>query len=192
MSYYDSSDNVKSYIKICADYDGSHLYTVLEKHASKDSTLLELGMGPGNDLDHFAQQYAVTGSDLSAEFLNHAEEQYPHLPLLQLDALIIDTPQQFDVVYSNKVLHHLTLDELKRSCQRQQNVIALNGLFAHTFWIGDKMSEMHVHGLFTLYHQRDLLVSLISDYFEIVELLDYAEFEENDSLFIVARNNKLP
>lgn len=191
MSYYDSSDNVENYIKMCAGYDGSHLYTVLEKHLAEASTLLEIGIGPGYDLDYLTQQYSVSGSDLSAEFLHHAKIRHPLIPFFQLDALTIDIEQQFDAVYSNKVLHHLTLDELTRSCQRQQKVIAPNGLFAHTFWMSDEMNEMHIQGLFALYHQRDLLLSLISDYFEIVELLDYAEFEENDSLFVVAKNNML-
>lgn len=191
MDYYDSPDNVESYIKMCADYDGTPLYTLLEKHLPAASTLLEIGIGSANDLGHLAKRYVVTGSDQSTEFLRRAQSKYSEILFLQLDATTINTEEQFDAIYSNKVLHHLTIAELKNSCLRQQQVIAPNGLFAHTFWISKKAEEMEMHGLFVFYHARDELIALISDYFEIVELFDYAEFEEDDSLFVIARNNEM-
>ena len=45
-------------------------------------------------------------------------------------------------VYSNQVLHHLTLDELIKSFEHQQKVIIFNGIFAHTLWTGDEEFTM--------------------------------------------------
>jgi len=40
--------------------------------------------------------------------------------------------------------------------------------------------------LFT-YYKKEYLLSIISECFEILSTLTYKEFEENDSLFVIAR-----
>ena len=90
--------------------------------------------------------------------------------------------------FSNKVLHHLTLENLRNSLKRQQQVIARNGLFAHTFWLGDK--EFTMEDMLFVFHNREKLINLVSEYFTILETYDYKEFEEGDSIFIVAKNDK--
>ena len=94
----------------------------------------------------------------------------------------------FDCIYSNKVLHHLTLENLEKSLQRQQQVIVNNGLLAHTFWLGDK--ELTMEGMLLIFHNRDNLINLISKYFSTIETYDYKEFNEGDSILIVANNNR--
>jgi hypothetical protein len=78
--------------------------------------------------------------------------------------------------------------ELEKSLKRQQNVINPNGIFAHTFWLGDK--EFTMEGMLFVFHNRDKLLQLVSQYFTILETYDYKEFEEGDSIFIIAQNNK--
>ena len=50
LGFFDSEENVESYIKMVAGEDGAALVDVLTRHADKGATLLELGMGPGTDL----------------------------------------------------------------------------------------------------------------------------------------------
>lgn len=187
MDFYNDPEKVNEYETMCEEYDGSELYTVLDKHLRDNSTLLELGSGPGNDIGYLNKKYAVTGSDLSDEFLIRCRNKYSDIPFIKLDAVSITTDKLFDCVFSNKVLHHLTLEELEKSFKRQQEVIVKNGLFAHTFWLGDK--EFMMEGMLFIFHNREQLVNLISKYFTIIELYDYKEFEEGDSIFIVARND---
>ncbi len=45
------------------------LLKVLKNYVEKDSKVLELGMGPGKDLDLLSNSYIATGSDSSKVFL---------------------------------------------------------------------------------------------------------------------------
>lgn len=189
MQFYNDPFKVDAYEKMCEAYDGAELYKVLDKHLPLKSTLLELGSGPGNDISFLKNRYIVSGSDFSDEFLKRCKKRFPEISFRKLDAVILETELLYDCIFSNKVLHHLTEDELEVSLHRQQKVIVPNGLFAHTFWLGDK--EFIMDGMLFVFHNRKNLLNLISKYFTICELYDYKEFEEGDSIFVLAKNDKL-
>ncbi len=92
-------------------YDGAELIALLRRYLPEGSSVLELGMGPGKDLDLFRQSYRVTGSDISRVFLDRYRKDHPEADLLLLDATSMDTDRTFDCIYSNKVLHHLSRPE---------------------------------------------------------------------------------
>ena len=69
MNFYNDPLKVDEYEKICEGYDGKELYKVLDQYLAEQSTLLEIGSGPGNDINYLLKKYIVTGSDLSDEFL---------------------------------------------------------------------------------------------------------------------------
>ena len=188
MKFYNDPSKVNEYEKMCEEYDGSKLYEVLSRHLKNGSKLLELGCGPGNDIKNLRKKYSVTGSDLSEEFLKRCKSRYKDVSFEKIDAISIKTDKNFDCIFSNKVLHHLTLKDLKKSFERQQQVLLKNGVFAHTFWIGDK--EFIMEGMLFVFHDRERLLNLISHYFTILEVYDYKEFEDGDSLFVLAQNNK--
>jgi len=188
VNFYNDALKVDEYEKMCDGYDGTELYQVLDKHLAKSATLLELGSGPGNDIQYLQKKYSVTGSDLSEEFLLRCRKRFDNISFKQLDAVLIETEQTFDCVFSNKVLHHLDRESLKKSLQRQQQVIKSNGLFAHTFWLGDK--EFTMEGMLFVFYDREELLNLVSQYFTIRDTYDYKEFEEGDSIFIVAENDR--
>jgi len=188
MNFYNNPESVDEYEKMCEEYDGSNLYTQLSKHLNKGATLLELGSGPGNDVSYLKNHYRVTGSDLSDEFLLRNKKRFPEISFLKLDAVSIKSEDKYTCLFSNKVLHHLSIEDLEKSLIRQQQVIEPNGLFAHTFWLGDK--EFTMEGMFFKFYNREELLNLIGKYFTIVELYDYVEFEEDDSIFIFAKNDK--
>ena len=188
MNFYTDPVKVDEYETMCEEYNGSELYRVLDKHLTDNSTLLELGSGPGSDINYLKKKYIVSGSDLSDEFLIRCKKKHSDVPFINLDAVSIKTDKLFDCVFSNKVLHHLTVEDLEKSLKRQQEVVEENGLFAHTLWLGDK--EFTMEGMLFIFHNREHLVKLVSKYFTIIELYDYKEFEAGDSIFILAKNDK--
>jgi len=188
VEFYNDPVKVDEYEKMCDEYDGTELYKVLVKHLAGNSTLLELGSGPGNDINYLLEKYIVTGSDLSDEFILRCKKKYKDVPFVKLDAVSIKINKVFDCVFSNKVLHHLTHEDLKKSFKQQQKVLVRDGIFAHTFWLGDK--EFTMEGMLFVFHNRENLIKLVSEFFTILETYDYKEFEEGDSIFIVAKNDK--
>ena len=188
IEFYNDPIKIDEYEKMCNDYDGTELYKILSRHLKENSTLLELGCGPGNDITYLNKHYSVTGSDLSDEFLKRCKKKFKDLSFVKLDTISINTDKTYDCIFSNKVLHHLAIEELEKSLKRQQKVIKSNGIFAHTFWIGDK--EFTMEGMLFVYHNREKLLKIILHYFTILERYDYKEFEASDSIFIVAQNDK--
>ncbi|MGB1252590.1 MAG: class I SAM-dependent methyltransferase [Candidatus Promineifilaceae bacterium] len=185
MSYYENRPNAINYIKMAEGYDGAVLIAVLKQHLAAGSTVLELGMGPGTDVDLLAQTYKVTGSDYAQSFLDIYRAAHPNADLLQLDAEAIDTERTFNCIYSNKVLHQLTKESLRASLARQHAVLTSGGLLMHSFWYGDESGEQS--GIHYEYYTEETLLGLIGDRFEVVTSAHYAEMGAEDSFYILLR-----
>ena len=108
MGYFDSEKNVLDYLKMVEGYDGTELINELRKYLKDGSTVLEIGMGPGVDLDILKKYYKVAGSDSSKIFVERYKKQHPDADVFLLDATEISLDRKFDCIYSNKVLIHLT------------------------------------------------------------------------------------
>ena len=186
MGFFDTEKGVEQYIKMAEGYDGAELIKILQEYLPENSTVLELGIGPGKDMDILKKSYVVTGSDNSQIFLDKYKEKHQGADLLLLDAVTIQTDRKFDCIYSNKVLHHLTKENLVKSLQRQKELLNPNGIAFHSFWKGSKTEEMEGL-LFTYYEINDLKKMAESD-FEILVLEIYTEMEKDDSIYAVLRN----
>lgn len=167
------------------EYDGRQLIKILKKYLKSGSSVLEIGMGPGKDLDLLREEYKVTGSDSSRIFLDLYRNNNPDIELIQLDAVTLITERTFDAIYSNKVLQHLTTDELKRSVLKQFELLHDDGIIFHSFWKGDK--EESFHGLRFVYYTSDKLRILFSPQFDILEITEYKEVKKGDSIYLIAR-----
>ena len=185
MEYYDDPANIEAYVQMADGYDGRHLMPFLRKHLMRCSRLLELGMGPGVDLDLLAEEYVVTGSDRSALFLERYRRDHPGADLVLLDARMMDIERRFDCIYSNKVLQHLTRSEVIESLRRQAKVIVEDGILFHAVWYGE--GEEEHSGLRTIYYKEDDFTDLVGSELEIVESGRYAEIEPGDSLYVVLK-----
>lgn len=185
LGFFDTEKNVFKYIKIAEGYDGRELISILEGILPPSTTVLELGMGPGKDLDILSENYKVTGSDLSKVFIDLYRKKNPGADLLLLDAVTLKTQRKFDCIYSNKVLQHISKDDLKVSFQRQWEILNDNGILFHTFWKGDR--EEMMNDLLFVYHTVDGLKELIGDRFQVIRSEIYTEMEEDDSILIVLR-----
>lgn len=183
--YYKTKESVAEYIKLAAEVNGKQLIEKLDKVLAPGSSLLELGSGPGTDWGILKKSYNVVGSDNSTEFLNHLITQNPTGDFLELDAVSLNTNKKFDGVYSNKVMHHLKDTELSLSITHQHEILNSKGIICHSFWKG-KGSEVF-KGLFVNYHEAENLEKFFKDYFEILSIEPYAEFDDSDSLLLIAK-----
>jgi len=187
MEFFHQEKNVKEYIKMAEGYDGRELIAELQKYLPHGSSVLEIGMGPGVDLALLEGNYQglVTGSDNSEIFISRYRKQHPEADLINLDAATLKTDRKFNGLYSNKVLMHLTREELKQSIKRQAEILEPNGIIFHSFWWGDK--EENYGGLRFIYYTKEQLQKLFENSFDIIKIEKYQEMEPNDSLFIIGK-----
>lgn len=185
MGYYDDKENVEQYIRMAAKYDGKLLVDAIGRYLPNGSKLLELGMGPGKDLLMLNEHYQVIGSDSSTIFVERFKKLHPNIRVVLLDAVTMETEEQYHGIYSNKVLYHLTRDELLASFERQARVLTRGGIALHSFWHGDEESEHQ--GLRFAYYNEDSLKALIGPAYDILETRPYTEIESDDSFYIVLR-----
>lgn len=183
MGYFDDRKRAEEYIEMAVGYDGRDLIEVLKEYLPEGASLLELGMGPGTDLDLLGQSYQVTGSDCAQPFLDIYREEHDEGDLLLLDARTIDTDRKFDGIYSNKVLHHLSEDELRLSLLRQAEILKPQGFLFHSFWYGDE--EEFFHGLRFRQYTEEMLLRIVEPRFEVLAMERYSEMEQDDSIYLV-------
>lgn len=185
QKYYQTKETVDEYIRLAKDVSGAQLIEKLKGYLPANASLLEIGSGPGTDFQLLKQEYRVVGSDFSDEFLNRLRNQNRADEFLNLDAISLETEKKFDGIYSNKVLQHLTNQELKQSIHRQVDVLNANGIICHSFWKGT--GEEVFNGLLVNYQSDESLRLLFEDCFEIFVLEEYKEFEEGDSLLLIGK-----
>jgi len=185
MSFYDDPQNAEDYIKLAEGYDGAELIALLEPQLPKGASVLELGMGPGVDLDILAKRYNATGSDYSAYFVERYKEQHPDADVIELDAANINTDRTFDCIYSNKVLHQFSDEELNFSFAKQSDALTDSGLILHSFWLGDEVMEMH--GMTFYYRSIKDVTDRLAKHFELIDAQIYTEMEDDDSFWVLAK-----
>ena len=183
--YYKSKASVDEYIKMAEGHNGSELIDLLKKYLPLNATILEIGSGPGTDWEILNNLYNVTGSDNSPEFLKRLSTKYPNGHFIELDANSLSTDKKFDGIYSNKVLHHLNDDQITASMKNQHKILNPQGIICHSFWRGED-SEVF-NGLFVNYLTEDNIKHLFGEYFTILLMKKYKEFEQNDSIVVVAK-----
>lgn len=185
MDYYENHDNVRKYIEFTPSHDGAGLVDRLVTHLPAGSSVLEIGMGPGKDLQLLQRHFDVTGSDRSTVFLDLYRETHPDAELLELDARTLDTDRRFDAVFSNKALIHMSRDDLRASFARQHAVLNDGGLILHSFWHGS--GEAEYGGLRLVYHDEDELADMLAGRFEVVNIGRHAKMADDDSVYVLAR-----
>ncbi len=185
MGFYDSEEGIKEYIMMSEGYDGKELIEVLRHYLPEGSSLLEIGMGPGKDLDMLRETYRATGSDTSQLFWDRYMKANEGADILLLDARTLETDRTFDCIFSNKVLQHITSEELAVSLDKQREVLNEGGILFHSFWKGDTIEEFS--GLLFVNYTEERLRELFARTFEVVELESYEEMEPDDSIFVIAR-----
>ena len=186
MGFFDTEEGVSEYLEMAKGHDGRELIEKLSDYLPADSTILELGMGPGNDLEILSKRYEVTGSDNSNLFIERYRKANPEADLMLLDAVTLETDRRFDCLFSNKVLQHLQRADLEISIPRQAELLEDGGLLAHAFWYGDKIEEHG--GLHFQYYQESDLQEIFGEHFDVALLERYEELDAGDSIFAILKN----
>ena len=188
MDYFKINENVEQYLEMTADYDASFIVNKILTVLPQGSSLLELGMGPGKDLEELAKYYQVTGSDYSDIFVKKFNERQTKLHAIVLDAIKMNTDLMFDCIYSNKVLHHLSREDFKVSLRNQHRHLTKDGIIFMTLWRGEYKEEVMFDGTFRFsYYLEEDIEDLVADNYDIISMETYEEFEPNDSLIIVLK-----
>jgi len=185
MGFFDTEKGVNEYIKLAEGYDGSEIIKQLQTHISPGSKVLELGMGPGKDLEILLQYFQATGSDNSEIFVNRFLKLHPQADVLVLDAINIKTDRRFDAIYSNKVLQHLSKSEAEQSMTAQHKVLNVGGIAYHALWFGDKCEEFE--GLKFQQYTEHSFTEILQGQFEIIDTNIYTEMESNDSICVTLK-----
>lgn len=183
-NFYEDQDKVEAYLKMTEGYNGRMLVEVLTEYAPEGFEVLELGMGQGKDLDILKEHYEAVGSDKSKLFLEMYRKKHPDADLIHMNAITMNTDREFDVIYSNKVLMHLSKEELEESIAGQYRCLREDGIIFHSFWKGEGVQTFE--GLRFQYYEEDELVEMFSPFFHVLEVFTYAEDEADDSIGIVA------
>lgn len=188
--YYRTKESVEEYIHLAKDVNGKKLIEKMKNYLEPDSLVLEIGSGPGTDFQLLKLDYRVIGSDYSTEFLTHLIRNNPDDEFLNLNATTLETNKKFDGIFSNKVLQHLTDEELIKSAKRQSDILLPKGIICHSFWKGE--GEELYNGLLVNYKSEPDLIVLFGDDFEIIIIEEYKEFKENDSLLFIGKKKGQP
>lgn len=186
MSFYNEIENVELYISMCEGYSAKDQLKLLFKTLQDGSSLLELGTGPGNDLALLTSKYNVVGSDSSPAFLKKLQRRFPENEFLELDASTIKTNMVFDAIYSNKILHHLTDEEIETSFDRQFELLNPGGYIYHLIWSKIETPK-GLEDLHFIPRNSEKVKEMLHNKFEVISVDAFEEFEENDSLAILAR-----
>jgi ubiquinone/menaquinone biosynthesis C-methylase UbiE len=185
MKTYTTPNGVNGYIKMCEGFDNSKFEKSILRYLKKGSSLLEIGMGPGNDFKWLSEYYSITGSDYTKEFINRAKARFPKGDFKILDGISLKTNKKYDGIYSCKVYQHFELELIEKALNRQFKILNNEGIIIHSFWIGDTIFDDG--DMRAIYHDKDKLLALIDKKFTILEQVVYEEFEPHDSIFILAK-----
>ena len=185
MGFYDNQKGVLEYEQAAKGHDGHALIQRLLQYLTPGCKLLELGMGLGKDLFLLRQHYTVVGSDQSEAFLSYFRQKHPEINVVQLDAESISIEESFHGIYSNKVLQHLTKEQLKNSLNRQAEILSPNGIALHSLWYGEH-EEMH-KDLLAVHYTEEIFKELTPKSLQIIESQRYTEIEKDDSIYFVLK-----
>jgi len=185
MEYWNNKRNVEEYIKISDGYDGRDLIEILKNYLPEGSSILELGMGSGKDLDILNKTFRTTGTDISTVFVEKYKKKHQDADVFVLDAITLKTERKFDCIYSNKALQHLTKTEFKQSLKKQKELLNPNGLLFHSLWQGDK--EETYGNLLSVFYTKEILTRIVRNDYKIIEINYYLEMEEDDSLYMILK-----
>jgi len=175
--------------------DNSYIMNEFKKRIDNSKKILELGSGPGKDYEILAKDYDIIGSDYSDTFLKMLRRKFNQGRFLKINALTMDTDKKFDVIFSNKVLHHLSPGHLAHSLERQYETLNPGGILFHTMWKGNnaesakKTKEKSIPDIRYQQNDIDKIISDIHYKFILLEFIVYKELKKDDSFIMVMKKN---
>lgn len=159
-----------------------------KKRVDSSKKILELGSGTGREFKELSKYYNITGSDYSDAFLKKLRKKFQQCSFPKINALTMKTDEQYDIIYSNKVLQHLLPEHLEESLKKQYTTLHNGGLLIHAMWKGKPVIPKPGKLPDILYEKSD--IEKIKGKFIIEDYTEYKEISENDSFLIVLRKQE--
>lgn len=173
----------KFYSLIMRFSNNSYVIDEFKSRVSHEKKVLEIGSGIGKDYQILKETYDITGSDYSDSFLNTLKKKFDGDKFLKLNAVTMEVDSKYDVIYSNKVLHHLLPDQLEESFRKQYEILSDGGILFHTMWKGDKKIT-DPNKLYDIAYEKDD-IERIKGKFRKVDFIVYKELKEADSFITI-------
>ena len=119
------------------------LLQLIKTHNPDATTLLDVGCGTGQHLQHFRSSFAVEGLDIDGQLLAAARQRCPGVPFHRASMVDFDLPRRFDVITClfSAIGYVETLENMRRSVATMARHLAPGGLLLvepwfepHRFW----------------------------------------------------------
>lgn len=180
-----NKEQVASYYQMMEDYDNAYILNKLRATVPSGCSVLELGFGTGQDYLQLKEDYQITASDYSEDFIeafnrNHDDQ------ILQVDAIQMEVTNKYDCIYSSKVLNSLVETDIIKSLTKQYDCLNDGGYIFHTLWYGDKTLD-------SSFIDKSFLRQVLALDYDYVEFSYYKEADyisaEFDSVIIIGRKH---
>ncbi len=180
---FNNENFVDEYIKMINEmnYDNSFIIKCFKDNLKEGSKVLELGMGPALDYESLKDIYEYTVSDNSDVFIkifNNINSE----KALKLNAVTIETNEKFDCIFTNKVFQCLNSEDIRKSFERQYELLNKNGIVIHTFWLKNNETFDNDSNRLSI----EEIGILLNGLFKINKQIIYDEMSQNDSVVIIA------
>lgn len=172
-------DEIFEYFKASEGLEAKLLMARLEKYLEASSSLLDLDGEQSVELMYLRDNLAMHGTEYKEKILNSYETN------TEIPNSVKNVFRKFDCIYSNKVMTHITENQVIESAAKQYNRLNPGGLICHTFWRGD--SDVEVNGEKTYYYELEDIRNIFNEHFTILELAYFTEKVPNDSIYIIAQ-----
>jgi cyclopropane fatty-acyl-phospholipid synthase-like methyltransferase len=173
----------KCYLIIMKFFKNSYVVDNFKSRIDTSKKVLEIGSGAGNDFSLLKVGYDIVGSDYSDTFLKELRKKFKSDKFLKLNALTMELEEKYDVIFSNKVLQHLSKKQLIESFKKQYESLNDGGLLFHAMWRGNSDEGENKSIPFVRYQQSD--IDKMKGKFKIKEFVVYKEMKEDDSFIVI-------
>ncbi|MFH7245463.1 MAG: class I SAM-dependent DNA methyltransferase [Spirulina sp.] len=140
--YYDLLYQDKDY-----QAEANFVISLVNAHAPKAKTILELGCGTGRHAEYFVDVgYQVWGVEKSPEMIAQCQKRWLQLPKdkqqafnpVEGDLRLINLDQKFDVVIAlfHVISYQTANQDIRRAFDNVRNHLKPGGLFIFDFWYG--------------------------------------------------------
>ena len=120
------------------DYAGAaeKLRQLIQRHNADATTLLDVGCGTGQHLQHFQSSFTVEGLDIDGQLLAAARQRCPGVPFHEASMVDFDLARRFDVITClfSAIGYVQTLDNMRRSVATMARHLAPGGLLLVEPW----------------------------------------------------------
>ncbi|MCP4116279.1 MAG: class I SAM-dependent methyltransferase [Desulfobacteraceae bacterium] len=179
---------------------GEKIRRFRDRYVKENSTLLDLGCGPGNNAAILSRMEGVriTGLDLSREMVRLAKAHVPEGDFRVTDLRELDFKEHCDVVVASFCIVHLTLEETASLIRKIGTILKSGGHLYLSFMEGRgqgfETTSFSEDEIFFNYYDRDTITALLAqNHLAVVETLE-GEYEEQDGsvttdIFMVAQGS---